>query len=115
MFAVRCSAAAVRIRLTGSERIKKTQAAAGFAGDANYEQLRESSCINKSLSFLEQVVNALARGDAHVPFRWVSVWAAASALQGVTHTCPSGACPGCSVCTAGGDAHVPFRWVTHGV
>jgi len=53
---------------SGSERIKKTQAAAG-AGDANYEQLRESSCINKSLSFLEQVVNALARGDAHVPFR----------------------------------------------
>jgi hypothetical protein len=52
----------------GSERIKKTQAAAG-GRDANYEQLRESSCINKSLSFLEQVVNALARRDAHVPFR----------------------------------------------
>jgi hypothetical protein len=55
---------------TGSERIKKTQAAAGL-GDTNYEQLRESSCINKSLSFLEQVVSALARGDAHVPFRLV--------------------------------------------
>lgn len=69
-------AAADRVRgmsvlfvLTGSERIKKTQAAAGL-GDTNYEQLRESSCINKSLSFLEQVVSALARGDAHVPFRW---------------------------------------------
>lgn len=59
-------------QLPGSERIKKTQAAAGSGGDAHYEQLRESSCINKSLSFLEQVVNALARGDAHVPFRWVS-------------------------------------------
>lgn len=53
----------------GSERIKKTQAAAG-GGETDYEQLRESSCINKSLSFLEQVVNALARGDAHVPFRY---------------------------------------------
>lgn len=62
------------VMLSGSERIKKTQAVAGN-GDANYEQLRESSCINKSLSFLEQVVNALARGDAHVPFRCVQAQA----------------------------------------
>lgn len=55
------------VTCTGSERIKKTQVAAG--GDTNQDQLRESSCINKSLTFLEQVVNALARGDAHVPFR----------------------------------------------
>jgi hypothetical protein len=49
------------VDLAGSERTKKTNA----AGDA----MREAAAINKSLSFLEQVVNALARGDAHVPFR----------------------------------------------
>lgn len=31
--------------------------------------LKEASCINRSLTFLEQVVNSLARLDAHVPFR----------------------------------------------
>lgn len=49
------------VDLAGSERTKKT--------NASGEQLREVSCINKSLTFLEQVVNALARKDAHVPFR----------------------------------------------
>lgn len=49
------------VDLAGSERTKKTNA----SGD----QLKEASCINKSLTFLEQVVNALARKDAHVPFR----------------------------------------------
>ena len=55
------------VDLAGSERTKKTNA----AGAA----MREAAAINKSLSFLEQVVNALARGDAHVPFRWVWLWA----------------------------------------
>ncbi|KAF8058116.1 KLP1 [Scenedesmus sp. PABB004] len=49
------------VDLAGSERTKKTQAE-GLA-------LREAACINKSLTFLEQVVQALARRDAHVPFR----------------------------------------------
>jgi len=49
------------VDLAGSERTKKTNA----SGAA----MREAACINKSLSFLEQVVNALARKDAHVPFR----------------------------------------------
>lgn len=49
------------VDLAGSERIKKTNA----SGAA----MREAACINKSLSFLEQVVNALVRRDAHVPFR----------------------------------------------
>lgn len=49
------------VDLAGSERTKKT--------NPSGEQLREASCINKSLTFLEQVVNALARKDNHVPFR----------------------------------------------
>lgn len=49
------------VDLAGSERPKKS----GADGDA----LREAAAINKSLSYLEQVVNALARRDAHVPFR----------------------------------------------
>jgi kinesin family protein 6/9 len=56
------------VDLAGSERTKKT--------NASGEQLREASCINKSLTFLEQVVNALARKDSHVPFRWVAFWQA---------------------------------------
>lgn len=53
------------VDLAGSERTKKS----GAAGDA----MREAAAINKSLSFLEQVVGALARKDAHVPFRWGGV------------------------------------------
>lgn len=49
------------VDLAGSERTKKT--------DASGAAMREAACINKSLSFLEQVVAALARRDAHVPFR----------------------------------------------
>jgi hypothetical protein len=33
------------------------------------QTLREAQCINKSLSFLEQTVTALARKEAHIPFR----------------------------------------------
>ena len=33
------------------------------------QQLKEANFINKSLTFLEQTVNALSRGDAHVAFR----------------------------------------------
>ena len=51
------------VDLAGSERTKVT----GASGEA----MREAACINKSLSFLEQVVNALARKDTHVPFRCV--------------------------------------------
>jgi hypothetical protein len=49
------------VDLAGSERTKQT----GASGEA----MREAACINKSLSFLEQVAGALARGDTHVPFR----------------------------------------------
>ncbi|GBF92163.1 kinesin [Raphidocelis subcapitata] len=56
------------VDLAGSERTKKTNA----SGAA----MREAACINKSLSFLEQVVNALARRDAHVPFRQTKLTAA---------------------------------------
>eukprot|EP00879_Flechtneria_rotunda_P027678 GHRR01029659.1.p1 GENE.GHRR01029659.1~~GHRR01029659.1.p1 ORF type:complete len:728 (+),score=322.72 GHRR01029659.1:391-2574(+) len=56
------------VDLAGSERTKKT--------NASGEQLREASCINKSLTFLEQVVNALARKDTHVPFRQSKLTAA---------------------------------------
>ncbi len=33
------------------------------------QTLKEAQFINKSLSFLEQTVNALARHESHVPFR----------------------------------------------
>ena len=33
------------------------------------QQLKEANFINKSLTFLEQTVNALSRGDKHVAFR----------------------------------------------
>lgn len=50
------------VDLAGSERIKKT----GSTGTV----LREAQYINKSLSFLEQVVMALSdHGREHVPFR----------------------------------------------
>jgi len=50
------------VDLAGSERVSKTQSTGAI--------LREAMYINKSLSFLEQCVNALAdRGRDHVPFR----------------------------------------------
>lgn len=49
------------VDLAGSERSKKT----GVAG----QTLTEASYINKSLTFLEQVVQALVKGAPHVPYR----------------------------------------------
>ncbi|DBA69401.1 TPA: Kinesin heavy chain [Trebouxia sp. C0005] len=49
------------VDLAGSERTKKT----GVTGQA----LKEANAINKSLTFLEQTVNALSRKESHVPFR----------------------------------------------
>ncbi|KAK9806270.1 hypothetical protein WJX72_007966 [[Myrmecia] bisecta] len=49
------------VDLAGSERTKKT----GVTGQA----LKEANFINKSLTFLEQTVNALSRKEGHVPFR----------------------------------------------
>jgi len=49
------------VDLAGSERIKKSE----VSGDG----LREAIEINKSLSALGDVVGAIARGDAHVPYR----------------------------------------------
>ncbi|GAB5359527.1 hypothetical protein AAMO2058_000551700 [Amorphochlora amoebiformis] len=47
--------------LAGSERVDKS----GVSGD----RLKEAVMINKSLSALSDVFQALARGDNHVPFR----------------------------------------------
>jgi kinesin family member 6/9 len=50
------------VDLAGSERVTKTHSTGAI--------LREAMYINKSLSFLEQCVNALSdRGRDHVPFR----------------------------------------------
>lgn len=49
------------VDLAGSERTKKT--------NVTGQTLKEANFINKSLSFLEQTVNALSRRDNHVPFR----------------------------------------------
>ena len=49
------------IDLAGSERLSKT-AAVGQA-------LKEAQCINKSLSALGDVIQALAKRSSHVPFR----------------------------------------------
>jgi len=49
------------VDLAGSERISKTEATG--------QRLVEAAAINKSLSSLGQVFNALRKGDAHVPYR----------------------------------------------
>ena len=49
------------VDLAGSERSKKT----GVSGDL----MTEAQYINKSLTFLEQVVQALVKKQSHVPFR----------------------------------------------
>lgn len=49
------------VDLAGSERTKKT--------NVTGQTLKEANFINKSLSFLEQTVNALSRKDNHIPFR----------------------------------------------
>nr|XP_057944377.1 kinesin-like protein KIFC3 isoform X2 [Doryrhamphus excisus] len=49
------------VDLAGSERIRKSGAEGG--------RLREAQCINKSLSALGDVINALRAKHAHVPFR----------------------------------------------
>eukprot|EP00760_Papus_ankaliazontas_P022806 PhM_4_TR19017/c0_g1_i1/m.12951/K10405/KIFC1; kinesin family member C1 len=49
------------IDLAGSERVGKS----GVEGD----RLRETTCINKSLTCLGDVIAALGKGDSHVPFR----------------------------------------------
>ncbi|GLE06379.1 hypothetical protein PINS_up015626 [Pythium insidiosum] len=52
----------VLVDLAGSERLIKNDACGG-------PRLREAQHINKSLSALEDVVNALVAKDKHVPFR----------------------------------------------
>jgi len=49
------------VDLAGSERSKKT--------DVRGQTLKEASYINKSLTFLEQVVQALVKRASHVPYR----------------------------------------------
>jgi kinesin family member C2/C3 len=49
------------IDLAGSERVGKT--------DATGTRLKEAQSINKSLSALGDVVQALAKKGSHVPFR----------------------------------------------
>ncbi|GIM16156.1 hypothetical protein Vretimale_18808 [Volvox reticuliferus] len=49
------------VDLAGSERTKKT--------NVTGQTLKEAQFINRSLSFLEQTVNALSRKDGYVPFR----------------------------------------------
>jgi kinesin family protein C1 len=49
------------IDLAGSERLDKS----GVEGD----RLKETLAINKSLSALGTVIEALGKGDKHIPFR----------------------------------------------
>lgn len=49
------------VDLAGSERIGKS--------GAEGSRLREAQCINKSLSALGDVINALRSKHSHVPFR----------------------------------------------
>ena len=49
------------IDLAGSERVGRT--------DASGQQLKEAQAINKSLSYLGDVISALKNRKAHVPFR----------------------------------------------
>jgi len=54
------------VDLAGSERLKKS---AGYGGDQAKQLAKEAMSINKSLSFLEQVVVALGKRTGHVPHR----------------------------------------------
>jgi len=49
------------IDLAGSERIHKT--------GAQGEQMREATCINKSLSSLGNVIEAIKKKNSHIPYR----------------------------------------------
>ena len=51
----------VLVDLAGSERVGKT--------DASGDRLREAKNINKSLSALGNVINALSNKQSHIPFR----------------------------------------------
>ncbi|KAL1503386.1 hypothetical protein AB1Y20_011437 [Prymnesium parvum] len=61
------------VDLAGSERLKKSGAREEGAGEAERQQqqrlAKEAMTINKSLSFLEQVVLALVSRKPHVPHR----------------------------------------------
>jgi len=49
--------------LAGSERLSRSDAG------SNFKRLKETQAINKSLSCLGDVFNALANGSPHIPFR----------------------------------------------
>ncbi|CAI4212922.1 unnamed protein product [Parascedosporium putredinis] len=57
----RCEGTLNLVDLAGSERLKHSQ----VEGD----RMRETQNINKSLSCLGDVIDALGRGSAHVPYR----------------------------------------------
>lgn len=40
-----------------------------LAHEIHHVAIQEANAINKSLTFLEQTVNALSKKDGHVPFR----------------------------------------------
>jgi kinesin family member C1 len=57
----RCEGTLNLVDLAGSERLKHSQ--------AEGERMRETQNINKSLACLGDVIEALGRGSAHVPYR----------------------------------------------
>lgn len=58
------------VDLAGSERLKKTMGDSEFGNIDNDVTRKESMAINRSLTYLEQCVVALARrGHSHVPYR----------------------------------------------
>ncbi|PHH77502.1 hypothetical protein CDD80_524 [Ophiocordyceps camponoti-rufipedis] len=57
----RCEGTLNLVDLAGSERLKHSQ--------AEGERMRETQSINKSLSCLGDVIEALGRGSGHVPYR----------------------------------------------
>ncbi|KAK3903408.1 P-loop containing nucleoside triphosphate hydrolase protein [Staphylotrichum tortipilum] len=57
----RCEGTLNLVDLAGSERLKHSQ--------AEGERMRETQSINKSLACLGDVIEALGRGSAHVPYR----------------------------------------------
>jgi kinesin family protein C2/C3 len=65
------------VDLAGSERLSRT--------DAEGDRLKEAQAINKSLSALGDVIQALSKRQGHVPFRNSKLTQVLQVINSYTH------------------------------